>query len=585
MATQLAADEMFYRVCYFTNWSQYRPGNAKYTAKNIDPGLCTHIVYSFAKINKETVSMEFTEWNDESTIKEVMALKKANPNLKILLGVGGWNHEKKDSPFSAISADTTSRMIFALNAISLLRKHKFDGLDLDWEYPAIRGGSPPEDKQRFTKLCRALRDNFDMNAEVSSKPRLILSSAVGASDRIVDKAYEVSEIAKYLDFVNLISYDFYGAWNNFTYHPTPMNGSELTVPKAVQLWLDRGMPAEKIVFGVSTFGHSWTLEDKSQTGFYSPAILKEGGGQPGPFTGAKGILAYYEICTTKWDKVIDTNIALAPYAYKGDQWVAYDDQTSIQLKVKDVIIKKNLKGFMVWTLDFDDFSGHFCGRGRYPIINAVKTALMIEELRRKFTITTTTTTQKTTTTTPKTTATKTTTTTTAPATTSPTTTTQKTITTTPSTTTTVPTTTTTIPRTTTPTTTKTTPSTPTTVPTTTTTTTSPDTTKQVVKEKTTTPKTTTTPEKTTTTSEKTTTTSEKTTTTSKITTAEKATTDAEKTKTTTTQTEKSTVETRQNRPTTPQRNPGTNGESSDAMTRTINIAMILFTMILAIVSM
>ena len=68
--TALCTDPMFYRVCYFTNWAQYRAG-AKYTVDDIDVNLCTHIIYSFAKINKTTENIELTEWNDDVNIKKV----------------------------------------------------------------------------------------------------------------------------------------------------------------------------------------------------------------------------------------------------------------------------------------------------------------------------------------------------------------------------------------------------------------------------------------------------------------------------------------------------------------------------------
>ena len=66
----LSKDPMFYRVCYFTNWAQYRAG-AKYTVNDVDVNLCTHIIYSFAKINKTTERIELTEWNDDANIRKV----------------------------------------------------------------------------------------------------------------------------------------------------------------------------------------------------------------------------------------------------------------------------------------------------------------------------------------------------------------------------------------------------------------------------------------------------------------------------------------------------------------------------------
>ncbi len=123
-----------------------------------------------------------------------------------MAAIGGWNFGS--TMFSLLAADTTHRKEFANNTLKFLRRHGFDGLDVDWEYPGQRDGRT-DDKKNFPLL---LKDLY----EVLHPEKLELSIAVGATSNHISLSYNVSEIAKYVDFVNLMSYDLQGSWNAYT---------------------------------------------------------------------------------------------------------------------------------------------------------------------------------------------------------------------------------------------------------------------------------------------------------------------------------------------------------------------------------
>jgi chitinase len=371
-------DSNYKLVCYYTNWSQYRPKLGKFLPENIDPFLCTHIIFAFGWLKNGKLA-SFEE-NDETgggkvgLYDRVIGLKSVNPKLKVLLAIGGWSFGT--AKFKEVSATRFSRQTFVFSAVKFLREHNFDGLDMDWEYPKSA------DKDNFSALLKELAEAFTYEAEESGQSRLLLSAAVPVGPDNVKGGYDVPAVAKALDFVNLMAYDFHGKWESQVGHNAPLYApssdsewrKQLSVEFAAKMWTRLGTPKEKLVIGMPTYGRSFSLTDPSRIAVNSAA---KGGGTAGEYTREAGFLSYYEICEMLlqgaeyiWDDEMKV-----PYLVKGDQWVGFDDERAIRNKMSWV--KENgYAGAMVWTVDMDDFNGTVCGSGvKYPLIGAMREEL------------------------------------------------------------------------------------------------------------------------------------------------------------------------------------------------------------------
>jgi len=257
-----------------------------------------------------------------------------------------------------------------------LRKHKFDGLDIDWEYP--RG---PDDKVSFVSLVKELRLAIEGEAKSSKDAKLLLTAAVPASFEAIEAGYDVPEISKYLDFINVMTYDFHGQWEKEVGHNSPLyplNSAtgfqkRLTVDFSAKEWVRQGAPKEKLIIGMPVYGRTFTLVTPELFDIGAPAT---GGGDPGRYTGEAGFLSYYEICdflhkdntTLVWD-----NEQQVPFAYRDTQWVGFDDERSLKTKI-GWLKNEGFGGIMVWSVDLDDFRG-YCGTGKYPLIKTMKNEL------------------------------------------------------------------------------------------------------------------------------------------------------------------------------------------------------------------
>lgn len=375
-------------ACYVSNWAQYRPGSGYFTMANVDPFLCDYILFAFAKLDGNILAP--VEWNDESSdglvgnYETLNNHKNTNPELKTLLAVGGWNFGT--AAWTAMLSTAANRAEFVSHSIGYLREWEFDGLDLDFEYPGSRD-SPPEDKQYFTFLVAELRAAYNDEGAQTGRAPLLLTAAVAAGKENIDNGYEVPQLAQNLDFFNVMTYDFNGAWDTVTGHNSPLyaradelgtDREMLNIDWAARYWADLGAPRDKIMLGMATYGRGFQLADPGNNGLGAPIA---GPNTPGEFTREAGYLAYYEVCimrNTPGTNYVYNDEHQAPYVYNGNQWVGFDDTRSLQAKV-DYMRDGGFGGYFVWVMDTDDFQGTFCGQGAYPLMNFLKNAVTTEK--------------------------------------------------------------------------------------------------------------------------------------------------------------------------------------------------------------
>ena len=302
--------DKFKVVCYFSNWAWYRPQNGRFIPEDINPKLCTHLNYAFATLNGETMTLQIHDsWADVDNrfLKRIVGLREKNPKLKVMLALGGWN-DSAGEKYSKMVSTAANRARFIRHALEFVEKYGFDGLDLDWEYPKCwqteceKG--PDADKANFAKFIEELHH--------AVRPKgLLLTAAVSPSKRVIDAGYNVPAMAQYLDWINLMAYDYHGAWDKRAEHHAPLyarpqsrefdeNDALFNVNYTVNHYIQRGMPAHKIVLGVPFYGRSFVLSSEArkskQARYNGYGYPVTGGGPSGLYTREKGYLAYYEVC-------------------------------------------------------------------------------------------------------------------------------------------------------------------------------------------------------------------------------------------------------------------------------------------------
>ncbi len=272
-------------------------------------------------------------------------IRAVNPNLRIVLSVGGWSA----GGFSEAAYTAEGRARFADTAVKLVEKYHLDGIDVDWEYPciSIAGiGASPEDKKNFTLLLAETRRALDAIGD-----RHYTLSIAGGGDGYYTRCTNLGEASQYLDYVQLMSYDLRGGFTVQTGHHTNLYSNQADLSNAstaegVRLYLEAGVPAEKLIVGVAFYSRMWKgvpdvnhgwMQMAQTTGGYGPDFTE----LCESYINKNGFVRY-------WD-----DEAKAPYLYDGDTFISYDDEQSLTEKVQ-YVNWQGLGGIMYWEYSSDE---------------------------------------------------------------------------------------------------------------------------------------------------------------------------------------------------------------------------------------
>ncbi|BFH63595.1 glycosyl hydrolase family 18 protein [Paenibacillus azoreducens] len=409
-------------VGYFTNWGIYDPN---FQVEHIDASKLTHLNYAFADLcwngkhgnpsndpgnpNKATWNCKDAgvptqtgnvpngaivlgdpwadvnnndgvplEWEDCEKGKcgnfyKLKMLKQSNPNLKTLLSVGGWTWSNH---FSDVAADPAARTNFANSAVNVIRTYGFDGIDIDWEYP-VGGGLPgnsqrPEDKHNFTLLLQETRDK--LSAAGAQDGRTYLLTIAGRANSSYALTTELGTIAGILDWINIMTYDFHGDWEQTTNHNAslysdpndPDTINKFSADSAITAYMNAGVPASKIVMGVPFYGRGWKncAPGPNGDGLYQTCTPDFNGNYIPNGTwdnyesGPTGMFDYGDLAagyvnkngfTRYWSQT-----SQVPYLYNPSSkiFISYEDPQSITAKAS-FIKNRSLGGAMIWDLSED----------------------------------------------------------------------------------------------------------------------------------------------------------------------------------------------------------------------------------------
>ena len=334
-------------VGYYAGWAAYQ----SYTPDQIPAEHLTQINYAFARIDPDTLTITLeNEAHDQKNLAALRQLRKEHPHLKLLISVGGWSDSQY---FSDAAATAARREAFAASCVDFVVAQGLDGVDLDWEYP-VSGGAPgtihrPADKQNFTKLLQELRTQLDRQGRRDGKDYSL--TIAGAAGSWYLNQIDAVKVADIVDHIFLMGYDLHGPWDTSADFNAPLytpSGAspqgKSSIADSVQAYLDKGIPAEKLVLGMPLYGYAYQGVSSQNNGLYST------------YTSAKSV-SYRTLKKNYLSNAAYRQYrhqeAQVPYLYGSRTFISYDDAESLAAKAA-LARSRDLGGIGFWELSQDD---------------------------------------------------------------------------------------------------------------------------------------------------------------------------------------------------------------------------------------
>lgn len=311
------------------------------TASEVPATKLTRINYAFANIKEGEMVEGFA--HDPENFALLVSLKQRNPALQLLVSVGGWSWSGQ---FSDVALTPASRKRFIESAVRFVKRYDLDGLDIDWEYPGLKGAGNKfraADKQNYTILLRDLRVRFDREEQQRHR-RLLTSVAAGANSDFLEHT-QMGEVARFVDTVNLMTYDFYGpdgdriTGNHAPLFTDPADPKHISAERSVREYEAAGVPADKIVLGVPFYGKSW-----SEVGPHNYGLFQSGSAPSQAFHGYSALVALQQQGYIRhWD---ETSSAPSLYNEAAKTFISYEDPQSLAAKCS-FVLQRHLGGVML----------------------------------------------------------------------------------------------------------------------------------------------------------------------------------------------------------------------------------------------